>query len=155
MSTDEHPSGQSLDEQKSLSPTRSDVTPDKRDAQNPPERHEGASAQVSRTMMERFSAMMQFTPGRDPLVEKMTPEHVTAVIANKDKDGEREHTEEMARITSHRMYYAGGVVFVLALCWLFLSFGKTEHLDAVLAAIAGLAGGFGLGKASHDEKHDS
>jgi hypothetical protein len=105
--------------------------------------------------MEQFSAMMQVSPGRDPLVEKMTAEHVTSVIANKDKDGERHHQEELAKITSHRWYFGGGVAFVLVICWLFLSYGKTEHLDAVLAAIGGLAGGFGLGRATSKEKHDA
>lgn len=100
---------------------------------------------------EMTATMMQIGPGRDPFVDKMTPEHVTAVIANKDKDGERHHTEELARIANHRWYFLGGGVFVLSICLLFLVYGKTEHLDAVLAGIAGIAGGFGLGKASESK----
>lgn len=97
--------------------------------------------------------MMSVMPGRDPLIEKMTPEHVTAVIANKDKDGEREHTQEMAKIASHRWYFVGGAIAIFALCWLFLNYKQTEHLDAVLGVLAGLAGGYGLGKSQSSGEH--
>ena len=37
---------------------------------------------------------------------------------------------------------------------LFLGFNQTEHLDAVIGTLAGLAGGFGIGKAAHgSDKH--
>ena len=105
--------------------------------------------------MEQFFAAAQFSAGRDPLVDKMTPEHVSSVIANKDRDSDRRHKEELAKIVSQRWYFGGGIVFVLLICLLFLVYGKTEHLDAVLAAIAGLAGGFGLGRATSHEKSDA
>ncbi len=97
--------------------------------------------------------MMQSGPGRDPFVEKMTPEHVTAVIAGKDKDGERKHTEELAKIGNQKLFICVGVVFVLLLCGLFLHYQQTDHLDAIIGALAGLAGGFGLGRASQGDDH--
>jgi hypothetical protein len=150
MSTAEPPSDPSPGEPKNLSPTKSDAT-----VEAAPTRPQDPVPSQTLRRMEQFSAMMQFSPGRDPLVEKMTTEHVTAVIANKDKDGERHHQEELAKIASHRWYFGGAIVSVLALCWLFLWYGKTEHLDAVLAAIVGLAGGFGLGRATAKDKHES
>jgi hypothetical protein len=119
-----------------------------------PEKDDSPSPQISMRTIERFSAMMSVGPGRDSFVEKMTPEHVTAVIVNKDKDGERKHTEELAKINNHKWYAVGAGVFVIVLCALFLAFKQTDHLDAVLGTLAGLAGGFGIGKATHgSDKH--
>ncbi len=131
---------------------RADTDAPAADAVVAPEKEESRSRIVR--SMERFSAMMQVGPGRDPFVEKMTPEHVTAVIANKDKNDERKHAEEIAKIGNHKWYSVGGAVFIFALCGLFLGFHQTEHLDAIIGTLAGLVGGFGLGKVSqHSEKH--
>ncbi|MCY2962297.1 MAG: hypothetical protein NT069_01360 [Planctomycetota bacterium] len=104
--------------------------------------------------VEEFIQMAQFShgQGRDPFVEKMTAEHVTAVIYNKDKDNERKHAEENQRILNQRWYLVGTGVFILAICALFLGFQQTDHLDAVLAAVSGLIGGIGIGRASSNEK---
>lgn len=84
----------------------------------------------------------QISHGRqNPLVEKMQPEHVTTVLENSDKSDAREHF-------SKRCYLGLGLFALFAICWLFLAYGATEHIDAIVSGVAGLIGGYGLGKAS-------
>lgn len=37
------------------------------------------------------------------------------------------------------------VAAVFSLCWLFLAYGKSEHVNAIIALVVGLMGGFGAG----------
>ena len=126
------------------------------DSQNQQQRPNGNTRQiVSSQIIEQMSAMMHVGPGRDAFVDKMTPEHVTAVIANKDKDGDRHHREEMAHIANRKWFFVGGAISIVLVCFLFLNYNQTEHLDAVLGVIAGMAGGYGLGKASGVAKNEA
>lgn len=52
---------------------------------------------------------------------------------------------------SKRIFLVVAAVALILICWLFLVYQKSEHLDAVIGVVAGLLGGYGFGKASKAE----
>lgn len=97
--------------------------------------------------IQQFVGMAQIGPRPDPLLEKMTSEQVSHVLTNHEEESKRRHDRELARENSHRTYFIAGLVLIVVICWLFLGYDKTEHLDAVIAAVVGLIGGYGFGRA--------
>lgn len=96
---------------------------------------------IQRRVEQFFGMHVASSSRHHPLVEKMDGAHVTAVLSNADKTDQREHTTK-------RICVCGGLLVIFALCWLFLAYGQTEHVDAMITGIAGLIGGYGIGKAS-------
>ena len=104
------------------------------------------------TLAEVVGASFRLGPPQDAVTEKvaanLTPEHVGTLIANNDAAGRRKY--EAAR--ERERIRLGLAVLVLAsivgLCWLLLHYGATDHLDAILTAAIGAAGGFGAGWAT-------
>ena len=82
------------------------------------------------------------------IAQVLTEDHVGTLIANTDAAGRRKH--EAAR--QQDWVRLGLAVLILStivvLCWLLLGYGATDHLDAVLTAAIGAAGGFGAGWAT-------
>lgn len=73
----------------------------------------------------------------------MDGQHISTVLANADKEDTRKHSTQ-------RICVGAGVFAILLLCWMFLEYQKTEYLDAVVAGVVGLAGGYGIGRATQD-----
>ncbi len=97
--------------------------------------------------VEQFFGM-SVGPRRDPIVEKMDSDQITQVIANAEKSNERRHLLDLSRENSRRLYSAVAAILIIGICWMFLAYDKTEHIDAVISAIVGILGGYGFGKAS-------
>lgn len=114
-----------------------------------PGRNEDADTPQAVQRFERLtSLMMRVSPAIDPLAEKLDPSHISAVIENAERESSRLHDREIQRYRNQFLLSLAGIAAVLLLCLIFLAFGATDHLDAVLAAIAGLVGGFGVGRAT-------
>lgn len=87
---------------------------------------------------EQMWMAMRSGPSRDPFVEKMDGEHIHKVL-------DHSHVQEEHRLWAVTGMAILGVVAVFALCWLFLAYGKSEHVNAIIALVVGLLGGFGAG----------
>ena len=98
--------------------------------------------------VERFMGMMQVGSRSESLIEKLDTSQISQVIDNAEKDSVRQHTLDQKQENSRRFYALTVCFVVFAICWLFLGYNKTEHIDAVISAIVGLLGGYGLGKAN-------
>lgn len=111
----------------------------------------------------------------NPVLEKITPEHIDKLLAAEDRDNEREHErfrlryeerkekQQLAaeyrrdalasRIARDRInvYCLAGLavatlLLVFGLCWLFLSHNHPEYIVAVLGSVISFAGGIGVGR---------
>lgn len=106
-----------------------------------------------RKRVERFLQMgMTVSRPTDSLLEKLDPTHLTTIIDNAENDSKREH-----ELQKDREWYSFWkvpiiVLAVLIVCWLFLEYERTEHLDAVVTGVLGLDGGYGYGIAKGSRK---
>ena len=89
-------------------------------------------------LAEQMMMTVHSGPSHDPFIDKMDAQHVHKVLDNNYSLARRQQwvTSTMALLA---------VVAVFALCWLFLAYGKPEHVAAIVALIIGLLGGFGAG----------
>lgn len=80
----------------------------------------------------------------NPMVEKMTPEHITLTLQNAEKESER----EFKLISKQKMYdfllVIGALLFVFTLCYLFRN--NVNSIKDILIPIATFVGGYGFGK---------
>lgn len=103
---------------------------------------------VERTMRQTAEqlivGMQSAGAPHDAFLNKLDDSHIHKVIDNS-------HTQE-----EHKLWVKAGLavllaIMVIALCWLFLAFEKSEHVDAIIALVIGALGGFGLGKSQSSE----
>ena len=97
-----------------------------------------------------FAGAFSVGPPRDPvadrIAETLTPEHVTSLIGNADAASQRKHEAGRQRERIRLALACLALAAVIGLCWMLLAYDATEHLDAIITAAIGLAGGFGLGR---------
>jgi hypothetical protein len=98
--------------------------------------------------VEQVFSMMQVGSPRESMLEKLDSSQISKVIQNAENDSVRQHAMEGKRENSRRIYACVSVAVVIGICWLFLAFKETDHLDAVITALIGLMGGYGLGTAN-------
>ena len=89
-------------------------------------------------LAEQMMMSVQSGPMRDPFVEKMDATHIHKVL---------DHSNS---IESKKLWVLAGmavlgVVAIFSLCWLFLAYGRPEHVNSIIALVIGLLGGFGAG----------
>ena len=88
----------------------------------------------------------------DALIDKMSSANIGQMITLEGQADARRHSESLAKIWSGVGLMVLIVFAILALCWMFLSFGKPEFLQGVLGLVIGALGGggagYGYGKAS-------
>jgi len=90
--------------------------------------------------------------GVSTLVDKMTPEHISDVIANTDKDLDRGHQRKLQLGKQRPLLLGIGIVGAFALSWLFLQFDKPEYVAAIIAAVGAFLGGRGYQQMTrHDD----
>jgi len=86
----------------------------------------------------------------DALVAKMTPEHLTSVIAQAGAESASRSKERMLAMSLGAGVIAFTLLIVLAICIAFLVYNKAEFAMPIATLILGLlsggAGGFGLGR---------
>jgi hypothetical protein len=100
-----------------------------------------------RQTVEFFGAqMMGSVQRRNPLVDKLQPEHITKLIESADRES------RYAFDDAQRNRWFGLVILIVGLAFMaflvfHLSSGNPDLLEKVLALVAGLVGGFGGGYA--------
>jgi len=90
------------------------------------------------------------------IVAKMDAQHITQVIDLSGKADERRHLDRQESRKAGLKLAALGLVFVFALSWLFLAFGKTDMLLPIITHITtgalGLFGGYGYARSNLAQK---
>lgn len=80
----------------------------------------------------------------NPMVDKMTQEHITLTLQNAEKESER----DFKLISNQKLYdfllVVGALIFVLALCYVFRD--NISSIKDILIPIATFVGGYGFGK---------
>ena len=100
---------------------------------------EPVTQQVRSVMQHVMGVQFQAGPAPNALVDKLGPEHITAVITNA-------HAESESTQSSRRLYFCVGVATFLAACGMFLYADKIEPLEKIITALLGFVGGYGFGK---------
>ena len=85
-------------------------------------------------------------PPSDPIRRRITSEHITQILENQERSGQRNHSSE----NSDRWLFVWfGTLILAAAVGLIVFFGIRETYEVVTAIIGGLlgfAGGFGVGR---------
>ena len=98
-----------------------------------------------------FSMFTQFAgPAIHPILQKVTTEHVSVILANLEKREVREHQSEGSWRRYQLLYFALSVSVVTGLIIYFTASGNTSLVAAILSGIAGLVGGYGVGRANRN-----
>jgi hypothetical protein len=103
---------------------------------------EGSREDMVQKTMTHVAEQMMMTvrsgPSRDPFIEKMDGAHIHKVLDNSHALEKRQQWVIVGMAVL-------AAVAVFSLCWLFLAYGKPEHVSAIIALLVGLFGGYGLG----------
>jgi hypothetical protein len=98
---------------------------------------------------QQFSAMFAgMLPRRDPLLEKLDADGVKQLLNQAEKSDEREHKRQLIHMYLMAVLGGAAMIAIIGLCWLFLSYQKSEQVEKIIALIVGLVGGFGVGRAT-------
>ncbi len=120
-----------------------------------PEPVEAVLRQVPATqqaqLRETFAAFMQFQgPAPNPLMRKITADHVTKMIDGAEKDNERHYTDRREGRGHSKFLIVVCGIFILAMSGLFLWASQAQLLDKLLqfgiVFIGGVGTGVGLSK---------
>jgi hypothetical protein len=97
-----------------------------------------AEQKVRELVRREAFGMFQFGPAPNPLVEKMTEEHITKVIDNSEADNKR---------SDYRIKFLAVILTIgfIAICGMFLYAGQSALLKEILTLFITFAGGFAGG----------
>ncbi|MBN9885943.1 hypothetical protein [Salipiger abyssi] len=109
----------------------------------PPEVLESLPEPMRHQVRETFG-ILSAGPARNPVAEKVTPEHISQLIANDEADSVREYEE---RASSRRYTLVYVVLAILAFFVLAFTFAKDnpDLFKQILAFFATFGAGFGAG----------
>ena len=92
----------------------------------------------------------EFRPVRSPLADKLTPEHISKMLEiNRDRVGNERAAEREDRYFRAVMFVVL-CAFILSLVHMLLAAGNDQLTEKILIGlvtlVAGVAGGYGIGK---------
>ena len=99
--------------------------------------------QLFSSFMMSMSAEHRVISSADKIADKLTPEHITSIIANSEKDDVR----SLDAFKWNKI--VGLIVFVVSLmfaAFLLIFFRESEHFATILTALFSFLGGIGFGK---------
>jgi hypothetical protein len=85
------------------------------------------------------------------LERKITPEHISSIIETEEKKSQREFQSGESSKKYNLWYLCVGILGFLAFAFVLLQYNAKEFLIPVLTGIAGLVGGFGIGRGKRKE----
>lgn len=89
---------------------------------------------------------------RDPVIDKLDAAGLKKLLDNSAAERKQEHERRMLAMRLQTAVVFGALILIGILCWMFLTFDKTETLEKVIALMIGLVGGgiggFGVGRMS-------
>jgi hypothetical protein len=118
----------------------------------PPEMLEGLPPEAKRQVSLSFMAMRGSTRQSSPLAKQIKPEHITQIIANSEKESQREF--EKSKIGENTKRWGMGAILSLVVI-VFAYAGVTgdrELSEKVVVAGISAIGGFGAGYAIAKDK---
>ncbi len=80
-----------------------------------------------------------------PLFRSLTPEHISKILENSERSGEREHDSQASARRYQFLYFLIGLIAAIGLIVFFSLTDDRVTLTTVIVAILGFVGGFGLG----------
>lgn len=112
-----------------------------------------SSEEATRARFEQFAGdfkeQLLRVDQQNPLadfVQKLGSEHISTALENSDKAHRREVDYVKNRDTKGVVCILAFMAFVAGIVFLLLDYQRTEHLDAILAALMGFGGGLGVGR---------
>ena len=97
---------------------------------------------LSSAFMSLYSEQ-RFISSTDKIAEKLTPEHITQIISNSEK-------EDLRAFSSFKwnavVRFATLVISLVFAVFLLIFFRESEHFTTILTAIFSFLGGLGLGR---------
>ena len=96
------------------------------------------------TMIETHQMMMMGMGGGDPIASKLNDGHITTLIANDEKDSQRDYILSIVKVVGLIAVLLIVLAFVVLFCWLF-AVASPQLVEKVLIGIISFAGGIGAG----------
>ena len=104
-------------------------------------------AEERNQFVQLISSITQFGgPVFNPVLRRITSDHITQLIGNDEARSRREAESEKSRRRYQFTYFIITIAVVLFLVVFFTLQQRTDLITAVLTGIAGLGAGFGLGR---------
>ena len=95
-----------------------------------------------------ISAVSSFTqlagPVLNPIFQRITSDHVSSIIDNRENESIREHEADKSRRKYQFWYFLIAICVVVGLILLFITTDNRDMITPLLAAIAGFLGGLGF-----------
>ena len=113
----------------------------------PPELLEGMPPEGRRLFTQAFSSMTQFAgPVFNPVLRRITSEHITQVLDNSEAQSSRDAESERSNRRYQFGYFIVGIAALLFLLVFFTLREQYHLLAAVITGAMGFGSGFGVGK---------
>lgn len=97
-------------------------------------------------IMSSITQISGVFPRQNPLLKKITSDHITAIIQNANEEDKRDREERSSERKHNYTVLLTAIIAVLLTCGLFIYAQQLEFLKYIIGAIFGFAGGFGIGK---------
>jgi len=94
-------------------------------------------------MLMAFRSEQHFISSSDKIAEKLTPEHITQLLASSDKEDEREHARFQWTSIIKLLIFFTALLFA---GFLLVFFSNSEYFLTILASIFSFLGGLGFGR---------
>ena len=114
---------------------------------------ETLSEQRSRLVGSAGSFTQLIAPAANPLVEKLTSDHLTKIIDNEENDGVRAdgerirvYEERASRRRHQLIYFLVGLAAAVGMILLFTFTDNRDMIIPIVTAVAGFLGGFAAGQ---------
>lgn len=98
---------------------------------------------IAQQIISRFTSVK--IPPINPVLRRITSEHISTMLTNVDRDRERGHTSEASARKYQFLYFIIGVAVAIGLIIFFSIRGEREIMFTLIVALFSFAGGFGLG----------
>lgn len=93
-------------------------------------------------------------PQQNPILKKITSEHISAVLKNSDEEDKRDRVERKEERNHNYKIMVTALFFILLVGWLLLYFKQIEMMKYLAGSVFGFAGGFGVGKYYKNKEED-
>jgi hypothetical protein len=96
--------------------------------------------------IQSFTRISGIFPQQNPLIKKITSEHICDLLKISDASDLRDHQERSNERNHNFKVLVTVLIAVFLICGLFIWAKQEEFLKYIIGAIIGFAGGFGVGK---------
>ena len=100
-----------------------------------------------RVLTRAITSFTQYAgPMMNPLLRKITPEHIDKIIDHTESDSKRDHDTTRSTRRFAFAYFVASLLALGFLVWFLTSSEETSLLQTIVTGILGFGGGFGVGK---------